>query len=71
MGSQITRKICKNCEYFAQASISSGRYAWGECMKLGSCVVEVNGEKERGAFKWADKTCDDFKPKQSPVCDKS
>jgi hypothetical protein len=40
-------------------------------MKLGSRVVEVNGEKERGAFKWADKTCDDFKPKQSPVCDKS
>lgn len=71
MGSQITGKICKNCEYFAQASISSGRCAWGECMKPGSRIVEVNGEKERGAFKWADKTCDDFKPKQPPVCDKS
>jgi hypothetical protein len=57
-------KVCKNCEYFAQASIITEKYSWGDCMKPGSCVIEVNGEKEHGVFMWSDKTCCDFKPNQ-------
>ena len=59
-------KVCKNCEYFTQVSISTDRYSWGDCMKPVSCLVEINGEKEHGAFMWANKTCCDFRSKQKP-----
>lgn len=56
-------KICKNCEYFVQLS-STSEHIWGDCMRSVSSF-EVDGRKEHGAFMWADKTCDDFKPKRN------
>ena len=56
-------KVCKNCEYFVQASFGDNRYIWGDCMKASSSK-EADGKKKRGIFMWADKTCSDFKPKE-------
>jgi hypothetical protein len=55
-------KTCKNCEYFSQVN-SMSKHVWGDCMKTAS-FIEADGEKKRGAFMWADKTCSDFKPKE-------
>ena len=56
--------ICKDCEHFEQISLSTDRYGFGDCMDPKTCLVDANG-KEKGVFKWADGTCDNFKPKQN------
>ena len=53
-------KICKNCEYFTQESISS-THIWGHCTNSVSSIV-IGDKNRRGAFMWGDKTCSDFKP---------
>ena len=57
-------RACKNCEYFVKVS-STSEHIWGDCMKPASSI-KTDGRKEHGAFMWADKTCNDFKPKKSP-----
>lgn len=56
-------KTCENCEYFMRMSMDIGKYHWGYCQKPGSGTKEMNGNKE-GVFMWANKTCNDFKPRQ-------
>jgi hypothetical protein len=58
------KKICKNCRYFVQGSTFSSQYIWGDCMKQGNNDPGTGDNKKRGTFKWADKTCSDFKPAQ-------
>ena len=60
----IMEKICKNCQYFVQGSVSSPEYIWGNCMKPGKYVPDARDNEKRGIFTWADKTCSDFKPRQ-------
>ncbi len=55
-------KVCKNCEYFVQISSVSGKYVWGDCRE--PSMKEMNLDKE-DVFKWADRTCPNFKPKQA------
>ena len=56
-------KACKNCEYFTQVSMDSGKYLWGDCRKPASGLEQIKGNIE-AVFKWGDNTCPDFKPKQ-------
>ena len=56
-------KACKNCEYFTQVSMGSGKYLWGDCRKPASGLEQIKGNIE-AVFKWGDNTCPDFKPKQ-------
>jgi hypothetical protein len=58
------KRICKNCEHFMQVS-STSEHIWGDCIKPTSSI-KMSGKEEYGAFMWADKTCNDFKPKKSP-----
>jgi len=57
-------KTCRNCEYFTQVSMESGKYQWGDCRKPASGLEQINGNS-KPVFKWGgDAICSDFKPKQ-------
>ena len=57
-------KVCKNCKHFRQVSILSIGYVWGDCLKL-RYEHDSEGKAITGAFTWADKSCDDFEPRQT------
>ena len=59
-------EVCGNCEYFVQGSTAPSKYIWGDCMRPGEYAPDINGQERRGVFKWADDTCDDFKPRRKP-----
>ena len=54
-------KVCKNCEYFVQISCFSGKYLWGDCREPSMKEMSID---KKDVFKWADKTCLNFKPRQ-------
>jgi hypothetical protein len=60
---QIMENICQNCEYFVPVSVSSDRYAFGDCTNPQTSIVDESGSR-KGVFTWADGTCLDFKPKK-------
>ena len=57
-------KICKNCECFAPATISGNDSTWGNCTK-GVNSTGLNDREGRSNFAWADKTCGDFRQRQT------
>ena len=60
------KKACRDCQYFKQLSMVSTKYVWGDCMKPQNWIPDTNDKNRSVAFTWADKTCDDFKPRQKP-----
>ena len=42
-------------------------YVWGDCMKPGKYRLDAQGTKMEGVFMWADKSCDDFETRKTPV----
>jgi hypothetical protein len=54
-------KICKNCDYFVQISLDSGKDLFGDCHEPTRKEVSIN---EEPSFTWGDKTCPNFKPKR-------
>ncbi|MHC4477109.1 MAG: hypothetical protein ACYTEL_15790 [Planctomycetota bacterium] len=56
-------QICSNCKHFLQISTVVSKHAFGDCMKPSAGPSAKNSSK-KGAFKWHDDSCPDFKPRQ-------
>lgn len=61
-------KICKNCQYFVQGTVSTFGYEdiWGHCESPENYVRDESDNKMRGMFTWSDRSCSDFKPREKP-----
>ena len=59
----IMEEVCSNCEHFTLVTTMVSPYIWGDCRKPVNGTEQITGQRE-AVFKWADKTCTDFEPKQ-------
>ncbi len=60
-------KKCQNCEHFKRGSVGAAKYVWGDCMKTGKYTEDTQDTKTPGVFTWADNSCDDFEPRNTPA----
>lgn len=60
-------KKCENCKHFRMGNVIPIHYIWGDCVNPKRYNRDAQGKKTHRVFTWADKSCDDFEPREKPV----
>ena len=63
------QKKCMNCKHFRKGSVgpTKAEHVWGDCMKPKEHSGDAQDTEARQFFTWADNSCADFQPRETPI----